>query len=103
MFRGFVYSRPSIGWKGPELLRLLITFIWIYVTYRVVRWAIIAIGAGSNRDALNDAPRPVGVNEMVKDPVCGTYVLARDATHLRTHGKTYYFCSDECRKRFINN
>ena len=83
------------------MLRLLFTVIWIYVVYRVLRWAFVAIGAGLNKDSLGEAHEPVNVNQMVKDPVCGTYVLARDATHLRIHGKTYYFCSDECRKRFV--
>ena len=32
----------------------------------------------------------------------GAYVLARDSKSLRVHGKTYYFCSDDCRKRFAN-
>ncbi len=84
------------------MTRLLITVIWIYVVYRVLRWALVAIGAGLNRGSLDGDHEPVSVNQMVKDSVCGTYVLARDATHLRIHGKTYYFCSEECRKRFVN-
>lgn len=40
---------------------------------------------------------------QVKDPVCG--MMVDDATSISSsyHGKTYYFCSDECKKTFDAN
>ena len=84
------------------MLRLLVTALWIYIVYRVLRWAMVALGAGLGKEALDRRSDSNGVNQMVKDPVCGTYVLARDSKSLRVHGKTYYFCSDDCRERFAN-
>ncbi|WP_440992101.1 YHS domain-containing protein [Haloarchaeobius baliensis] len=38
---------------------------------------------------------------MSIDPVCGMELSAGDAaTTVQYGGKTYYFCSDECRERF---
>ncbi|MCX5874667.1 MAG: YHS domain-containing protein [Deltaproteobacteria bacterium] len=85
------------------MYRLLITVIGIYLLYRVLRWAMTALGSGAAGPTIDRGSGSTSINEMVKDPVCGTYVLARDSIHVRTRGQTYYFCSDECRKRFLSS
>jgi YHS domain-containing protein len=38
---------------------------------------------------------------MAKDPVCGMEVNENDAQFTANHeGKTFYFCSDECKQKF---
>lgn len=44
-------------------------------------------------------PRPKA-EEMVLDPVCGSYVPISSAIAATDGGKTVYFCSEECRDRF---
>ena len=44
-------------------------------------------------------PPPV-TDELVKDPVCKVYCPKKDALSLIRHGKIYYFCSEECRRKF---
>ena len=39
--------------------------------------------------------------EMVKDPVCGTYVPADADIRARDGNKVYAFCSYECRDTFV--
>ena len=39
--------------------------------------------------------------EMVKDPICGTYVPADANIRARVGDKVYAFCSYECRDAFI--
>ncbi|ACV68637.1 YHS domain-containing protein [Desulfohalobium retbaense] len=39
--------------------------------------------------------------EMVKDPVCGTYVPTGSDIRVKEGGKTHYFCSYECRDAFL--
>jgi len=41
--------------------------------------------------------------EMVEDPVCGTYVEKRSATYVTHEGKDSYFCSETCRDKFLND
>ena len=36
-----------------------------------------------------------------KDPVCGMTVDETTALHAERDGKTYYFCSDHCRQKFL--
>ena len=38
--------------------------------------------------------------QMVRDPVCGVYIPEQGALVERKGGKTYYFCSEACRKSF---
>lgn len=42
--------------------------------------------------------------EMVKDPVCGTYVSSNNDIRVKDNkGKVYCFCSYECRDKFLEN
>jgi YHS domain-containing protein len=40
------------------------------------------------------------VEEMKKDPVCGTYIPVKEAFTYKKNGETYYFCSGECKEKF---
>jgi YHS domain-containing protein len=50
----------------------------------------------------NAPPRPAVSpgGELKKDPVCGTFISTATAIQKRAGGETYYFCSDECLRRF---
>jgi YHS domain-containing protein len=43
---------------------------------------------------------PVG-GELKRDPVCGTFVPANTAYQRTLKGDTHYFCSAECRDKYI--
>ena len=36
-----------------------------------------------------------------KDPICGMTVAEATALHAERDGKTFYFCSDHCRQKFL--
>ncbi len=40
---------------------------------------------------------------LAKDPICGMTVNERTALHAERDGKTSYFCSDHCRKKFLSS
>jgi Cu+-exporting ATPase len=37
-----------------------------------------------------------------KDPICGMTVDGATALHAERDGKTFFFCSDQCRKKFLS-
>jgi YHS domain-containing protein len=39
---------------------------------------------------------------MVKDPVCGMYMDSRLAIRLENQSEAIFFCSEECRKKFLS-
>jgi YHS domain-containing protein len=40
---------------------------------------------------------------MIQDPLCKVYFPKRSGVHLHKDGKDLYFCSAECRQRYISN
>ncbi|MCP5105516.1 MAG: YHS domain-containing protein, partial [bacterium] len=46
------------------------------------------------------ASAPKAIEEMKKDPVCGTYVPQHEAVKDRVNSTDYYFCSEECKLKF---
>ena len=75
-------------------MRLLVLIGWLFVLF-VVLWPFF-------KRWLARLPRRPGApkDELVKDPVCETYVL-RSRAHTRTvGGKTYYFCGPKCAGRY---
>jgi YHS domain-containing protein len=45
-------------------------------------------------------PRAALSDELVKDPVCQTYVVRSRAVHRRGDDGAPYFCSEECARRY---
>ena len=43
----------------------------------------------------------VAGGELKKDPVCGTYVSTSLAVTRKVKGEVLYFCSPECRDKFV--
>ena len=39
---------------------------------------------------------------VTKDPICGMTVDEATALHADRDGKTFYFCSDHCRQKFLS-
>ena len=39
---------------------------------------------------------------MTQDPICGMTVDEASALHAERDGKTFYFCSDHCRQKFLS-
>ncbi|MFZ0613300.1 MAG: hypothetical protein WAM73_13760 [Desulfobacterales bacterium] len=84
------------------MLRLLIIGALVYLLYRVfTRWMLghspLFGRTVDHRDAgaIDDV--------MVKDPQCEVYFPKRKAVQARIDGRDLYFCSTECRDRFLEN
>jgi YHS domain-containing protein len=39
--------------------------------------------------------------KLARDPICGTFVVPGKAVEFARGGETLYFCSDACRRRFL--
>jgi uncharacterized protein len=84
-----------------SLLTRLLVFISALWLVRRLLGAMFG-GARMHREA----GAPKGANErtgqkMVKDPVCGMYMDPRLALHVDNSDGSFFFCSDECRRRFL--
>jgi YHS domain-containing protein len=80
-------------------MRLLITLALLYLGYRVIKaWVLPEKSTKRTRgeEGLTEID-----DVMVKDPFCGTYFPEQKGVKGVIEGKTYYFCSTECRDRFL--
>jgi uncharacterized protein len=50
-----------------------------------------------SQDKSNNTPNP-----MVKDPICGMYMDSRLAVRIDGRRKVVYFCSEECKDKYLN-
>ena len=82
------------------MTRFLALAIVAILVYLLLRSVVSALAAGFRGGAgPNARPRALR-DELVKDPVCETYVPRRSAV-TRTAGRaTYHFCSAACAEKF---
>ena len=74
------------------LIRFLLIAFLFYLIARAF-WRIVdgvIEGAGGSRRRVRAGTK------LVRDPVCGTYVVATPALSLSSGGETHFFCSEAC-------
>jgi YHS domain-containing protein len=90
------------------ILYLLFAVILISVLRAVM--GIIAKGFGelmrprasqsSQSTPTSDKQVPLS-GELKKDPACGTYISAATSIHEKVGGEIFYFCSKQCRDKYV--
>jgi uncharacterized protein len=81
------------------LFRLIYYAIVAYIVYIVIRF-FQNLGRSLRPSAPSSAqPRLSG--QMVKDEACGTYISKDEALREVIDGEERFFCSKECRKKFL--
>ena len=80
-------------------MRLLILIGIIYLIFRALKsWL-----APTNPSRKTVFGKDMGeiADVMVKDPFCEVYFPKRNGIHQRVDGQDLYFCSSECRDKFM--
>jgi uncharacterized protein len=79
------------------ILRIVLPFLLFLLLRSVLK------GLFGGMQAPRRAPRPQvpAGGELRRDPVCGTYVSTVTGITSKSHGEIVYFCSEECRKKFV--
>lgn len=81
------------------MIRFLLVSVFLTMVVRAVWRLLYGIAAGMATPGGRPAPPARGV-AMVRDPVCGTFVVPSSALMLKAAGSDVYFCSEECRQRY---
>ena len=79
------------------MVRLILTLILFAVVIRLV-WRFVRgmlEGAGMLRD-----PHERAAVKLVRDPVCGVFVVPTNALTAGSGDATQYFCSEKCRTQW---
>ena len=83
------------------LLRFLLLFLLVMLVIRAF-WRMLAgviDGASRPTRSTRSGPPDRGV-QMVRDPVCGTFLPPEHAVTLADRGAVRYFCSEKCRDAY---
>jgi len=78
--------------------RVLLIGLFLVFLARAIWRLLDGIISGAGRSS---SPRtPLRGEHMVRDPVCGTFVLPSRALSVGRGDETRYFCSERCRAAF---
>ena len=84
------------------IFRGLLVWLLLFFLARAV-WRLlqgVAQGATSGGTTGQRRSGPPAL-KLARDPVCGTFVVPGKAVEFARGGETMYFCSDACRRRFL--
>jgi len=85
------------------LVRFLLFALLVLIVLRSI-WRLfegIVEGATGTRRSGKDGRVPQRGAPMVRDPVCGTFVVQSRARNAMRGGEQAFFCSDECRRAWL--
>jgi YHS domain-containing protein len=78
------------------LLRIVLPIILFLILRSVLRTLFAGGGVSTP-----EQPKVPAAGELRKDPVCGTYVSAAGSPREQVGREVMYFCSEECRGKFV--
>ena len=82
------------------LARFLVWALFLLVVWRAIRSLLTGLVQGASAPP-PDPPAPPEKGElMVRDPICGTFVLPSRAVSLNDRSGAHHFCSDACRLKY---
>ena len=87
------------------LARILRYLFWLAVvswSVAILRRLVNNIGRGSGSVGPQmDVPTNEVAKKLVRDPVCGMHIAEGLALSVQQGGETLYFCSAECRDKYL--
>ena len=84
------------------LVRLVLFLLLALMAVRSLMRFVAGFMVGVSPDGPQAAPKPLAkAGHMVKDPVCGTYVVEGQALTAVRSGQKAWFCSPECQAAWL--
>jgi len=81
------------------MIRFIILVVVGYVLYRSLKsWIFPAVS--SSRSVSRKTATEID-DVMIKDPFCEAYFPKRNGIHLNFGGKDLYFCSNQCKDKYL--
>lgn len=83
------------------MIKLLLAAAAIYLAYRLFANDFKKFRAKQMETKKKEDAEKMECGEMRQDPECGTFVAIDDSISVRDGDNLYYFCSYECRDKFL--
>jgi YHS domain-containing protein len=107
LFWGKMSEMPQAASANPMtfIARILRFLFWVLIaswSVSLLRRVVNSMGAaGANQNQPMDVPSDAVSRKLVRDPVCGMHLAEGLALMERNGGEQFYFCSEECRDKFM--
>ncbi|MCX5860848.1 MAG: YHS domain-containing protein [Desulfomonile sp.] len=85
------------------VVRIILFLIFAYFGIKTFLWLSRYFRRSLDRRTQGSPEQTGTINDMVRDPVCGVYIPYQGALSLVRNGENVYFCSEECRREFVND
>ena len=102
-------AMPPVASANPMtfIARILRFLFWVLIvswSVSLLRRLVNSMGAGATgRQEPIDVPSDAVSRKLVRDPVCGMHLAEGLALAERSSGgEPVYFCSEECRNKFMD-
>jgi YHS domain-containing protein len=82
------------------VVRFLALAVLAFLIFLIIRASVNSFLAGL-RGGSRGAPRRMGRDQLVKDPVCETYIPRRKAISRGSGPDVRYFCSAACADKYL--
>ena len=82
------------------MLRFVAFAVLALLLFLVLRASLYAFLRGLRGEGRTGRPRRAGLDELVKDPVCETYIPRRKAISRGSGPAVHYFCSAACADKY---
>jgi YHS domain-containing protein len=82
------------------LFRILLILLVVRLVLRFASGVLQGLRGTGPAQPVSERARSRRAVPLVKDPVCGTYVVREKALTSAAGGSSHYFCSDACRRTF---
>ena len=83
------------------MIKFFIIMGIFYIAYRMLKSVLLK--GTPYKQGLGKESGPEIDDVMIKDPFCGVYFPQRDRVSAKINGNTLYFCSSECRNKYIES
>jgi YHS domain-containing protein len=83
------------------VVRFLALAALAFLIFLIVRASVNSFLTGLRGGSRSAPPRRAGLDELVKDPVCETYIPRRKAISRGSGPDTRYFCSAACADKYL--
>jgi len=81
-----------------SLYRIFFFALLFFVIYKITRFF-----SSLNKRISSSPPKQKASGKMVHDKICNTYLPIEDAIKEIHNGNEYFFCSETCRQKFLQN
>jgi YHS domain-containing protein len=82
------------------VLRFVALVVLAFLVFLILRASVYAFLGALRGQGTGSASRRAGLDELVKDPVCETYIPRRKAISRGSGPAARYFCSAGCAEKY---